>query len=356
VRQEWTAQWDLTLWGCTVAERAADRVLRLIGMVAYLDAHGEATLDDLAERFGVRQDQVLADVDTLWLSGTPGYQPEDLIDFDGFWLDRGLVRLTQARGMTRPLRLGAREAVVLVAAMRALAEDLGPALDDARRAVLMSALAKLTALTAGSTGLAAGSADAGAVTVDLGVRARADVAGVVSRALAGNRRLRLRYVNAADRTSVRDVDPVRLVADAGTGYLLGWCLAADAERLFRLDRVLDAQVLDEPAVAHDVADDADRFVPEGTAMTDCPVVTVRLASRARRVAETARVSAVRNLDDGSFEVDLPVVSTAWLEHLLLGAADDVLAVHPPRVAQQVAATARAALLAYGRLATDGEDG
>lgn len=334
-----------------MAERAADRVLRLIGMVAYLDAHGEATVDDLAERFGVPQEQVLADVDTLWLSGTPGYQPEDLIDFDGFGLDRGLVRLTQARGMTRPLRLGAREAVVLVAAMRALAEELGPALDDARRAVLTSALAKLSALTSELTA----DAKTPTVAVDLGVRARTDVAAAVSAALAEGRRLRLRYVNAADRTSVRDVDPVRLVADAGTGYLLGWCLAADAERLFRLDRVLDAQVLDEPADTHDVPEDADRFVPDGA------VVTVRLASRARRVAETAQVSAVRNLDDGSFEVDLPVVSTPWLEHLLLGVADDVLAVHPPQVAQQVAATARAALLAYerlaaGDLAADGEDG
>ncbi|MCL2090228.1 MAG: WYL domain-containing protein [Micrococcales bacterium] len=331
-----------------MAERAADRVLRLIGMVAYLDAQGEATLDDLAQRFGVPQDQVLADIDTLWLSGTPGYQPEDLIDFDGFRLDRGLVRLTQARGMTRPLRLGAREAVVLVAAIRALVEDLGPALDDTRRAVLTSALAKLTALTGSTTG----SAEAGTVTVDLGVRARADIAATVATALAQDRRLRLRYVNAADRTSLRDVDPVRLVADAGTGYLLGWCLAADAERLFRLDRVLEAQVLDTSAAAHDVPADADRFVPDGTAT----VVTVRLASRARRVAETAPVAAVRNLDDGSFEVDLPVVSTAWLEHLLLGVADDVVAVHPPRVAQQVAATARAALLAYEQLATDREDG
>jgi len=314
-------------------ERAADRVARLIGMVAHLDTYGEATLDDLAQQFGVGQDQVLADIGTLWLSGTPGYQPDDLIDFDAFGLDRGVVRLTQARGMTRPLRLGAREAVVLVAAVRALADGLGPALDDARRAVLASALAKLTALTTepGTT----------AVDVDLTVPG---AAAAVSQALASGRRLRLRYVNAADRTSVREVDPVRLVADGGTGYLLGWCLAADAERLFRLDRVLDAQVLDVPAGAHDVPEDADQFVPDGA------VVTVHLASRARRVAETAPVAAVRNFDDGSFEVDLPVVSTPWLEHLLLGVADDVLAVRPSQVATQVAATARAALRAYDELA------
>ncbi|MCL2424380.1 MAG: WYL domain-containing protein, partial [Micrococcales bacterium] len=311
-------------------------------------AHGEATLDDLAQRFGVRRAQVLADIDTLWLSGTPGYQCDDLIDFDAFCLDRGTVRLTQARGMTRPLRLGAREAVVLVAAVRALAQGLGPVLDDERRAVLTSTLTKLTELTRLIDPAAADQTP----DVDLGVGTRTDVTATVAAALASGRRLRLRYVNAADCTSQRDVDPVRLVAADGNGYLLGWCLAAGAERLFRLDRVLDAHMLAEPVVAHDVSDEADRFVPG----SDTAVVTVRLASRARRVAETAQVAGVRNLDDGSFEVDLPVVSSAWIEHLLLGVADDVIAVHPPQVAQQVAATARAALRAYDELSDDTRQG
>ena len=37
-----------------MAERAIDRVLRLIGMVAYLDHEEGATLEDIAERFGGR--------------------------------------------------------------------------------------------------------------------------------------------------------------------------------------------------------------------------------------------------------------------------------------------------------------
>ncbi|MCL2455826.1 MAG: WYL domain-containing protein [Micrococcales bacterium] len=317
-----------------MAERTADRVLRLLGMVAHLDAHGQADLDDLAERFRVSREQVLADVDTLWLTGTPGYQPDDLIDFDAFSLETGVVRLTQARGMTRPLRLGAREAVALIAAMRALTHDLGPALDDERRAVLTSALHKLTT--------AAGAlAETAPVTVNLGVEAHSEVTAAVSRALTDRRRLRLRYVNAADRTSVREVDPVRMIVDDGTGYLLGWCLAADAERLFRLDRVLSADVLDTPAVDREVTTDADRLDPDGR------TVTLHLRSRARWIAETVPGASVRNHDDGSFEVDLLVMSPAWLEHLLLRAAEDVLDVSPPEVARQVAAKARAALLAHG---------
>ena len=94
-----------------MAERASDRLLRMLGMVAYLDSHGDVPVDDLAAQFGVTPEQVLADVDTLWVTGTPGYLPYDLIDFDATAYERGVVTLVEARGMTRPLRLGGREAV-----------------------------------------------------------------------------------------------------------------------------------------------------------------------------------------------------------------------------------------------------
>jgi proteasome accessory factor C len=56
---------------------------------------------------------------------------------------------------------------------------------------------------------------------------------------------------------------------------------------------------------------------------------------------------VRDLPDGSFEVRLRVTNPAWLRRLLLSNAPDVLAVDPPDVAADVAASARAALTAYG---------
>ena len=128
-----------------MAERAPDRLLRMLGMVAYLESHDAVAVDDLAAQFGVTPDQVLADIDTLWVTGTPGYLPYDLIDFDATAYERGVVRLVESRGLARPLRLGGREAVALVAALRSMAASLAPALDDERAAVLRSALAKVTA-------------------------------------------------------------------------------------------------------------------------------------------------------------------------------------------------------------------
>ena len=319
-----------------MAERASDRLLRMLGMITYLDRHEGVPVEAIAEQFGVSTRQVMDDIDTLWVTGTPGYYPHDLIDFDAASYEQGVVRLTESRGMTRPLRLGAREAVALVAALRAVDAALGDAMDPDRAAVLRSALAKLTAATGDA---------AAAVDVELSVDAAPEVAAAVATALRHGRRLHLRYVNASDVATERDVDPIRLVTDDERSYLLAWCRLVDGERLFRVDRVLAAEVLDADAEDHQVPAGAEVFSPgpEGE------LVTLHLTSQARWVAETTPVEAVRNRADGTFEIDLRVVQHAWLRHLVLQVADDVLEIRPTRIAQEVAAAARAALRAYGEM-------
>src|SRR5690606_37392076 len=115
----------------------------------------------------------------------PGYWPDDLIDFDADSLESGVLRLTQSRGMTHALRLGAREAVALVAALRALSESVGDLLEPAEREVLASTLDALTAVT----GEAAATMD-----LQLSVEARPEVVAAARAALRARRRLRLRYV------------------------------------------------------------------------------------------------------------------------------------------------------------------
>lgn len=317
-----------------MAERASDRLLRLLGMVAYLDRTDGVPVDQVAAHFGVTAAQVVEDIDTLWVTGTPGYWPHDLIDFDATSLEAGVVRLTESRGMTRPLRLGTRETVALIAALRAMQSALAPNLDPARAAVLASALEKLTAATGEA---------AAVVDVRLAVEGAPEVVAALTSALAGAHRLRIRYVTAADVTSEREVDPIRLLTEDEHSYLLAWCYRADGERVFRVDRVLAAEELDVPTRPHPAATRDPEYRPGSTG----GLVTLRLASRARWVAETVPVEDVRNLEDGDFEVDLRVEDPVWLRHLLLQIGRDVRAVTPPEVAEDVAATARAALAAYG---------
>jgi proteasome accessory factor C len=325
-----------------VVERADDRLVRLLGLVAYLDGHGPVPVADLAARFGVSEAQIRDDVDQLWVTGTPGYWPDDLIDFDADAVERGVVHLIESRGLTRPLRLGTREAVALVAALRALLDSAPVQADAERSGLVASVLGKLTAATGEA---------ASAVDVRLGHDGDPGVVQAVTSALLQRRVLRLRYVTASDVTGERDVDPARLITQDGAAYLLAWCRRAHGRRTFRLDRVLAATVLDEPADAASVAlADAEVDVAAAAAAaggTRAPLVTITLASPARWLAEQLATESVTELVDGAFALRLRVANPAWLRGLLLAAAPDVLAVDPPDVAADAAASARAALAAYG---------
>lgn len=317
-----------------MAERTPERLVRLLGLVAYLDRHPGVSVEEVATHFAVTPQQVLRDVDTLWVSGTPGYWPDDLIDFDAASFDSGVLRLTQSRGMTRALRLGAREAVALVAALRALSESVGELLEPAERAVLASTLAVLTA----ATGDAAATMD-----VQLAVEARPEVMAQARRALRDRRRLRLRYVDAEDRVSERVVDPWQLLTGDERSYLQAWCHSARGERLFRLDRILEATELDEPATARPGRARGETFTPSA----DHERVVLELDQRARWVVEQLPVDEATDLPDGGIRVALRVASGAWLRHLLLRVAPYVRSVEPESAARDAGAAARAALAAYG---------
>src|SRR5699024_11895698 len=94
----WVGAW------VSVAEASADRVARLLALVAYLDQHQGVSVAEVAEHFGVSEAQVLKDVDTLWVSGTPGQQHNDLIDFAYSDHEQHILTLIEPQGMDRPLR------------------------------------------------------------------------------------------------------------------------------------------------------------------------------------------------------------------------------------------------------------
>lgn len=327
-----------------MAETAPDRLVRLLGLLAFLGREDVAEagyaswrLEELAERFDVTPRRILQDVNLLFVAGLPGHGPEDLIDFD---LDEeeGYVALREPHGMARPLRLSTREAVALVAALRTLAANLDPELQPHEAAEVASTLEVLTAAVGAAASTAA------LVDVDLGAAAPVAVRAALVRALDEGRRLRLRYVSASDVVSERDVDPVRLATEDSHGYLVAYCLREQAGRSFRVDRILEATVLDDTSDPHPELSDAPTFRPapgDGTVLA-----TLALASPARWIAESVPVEEVRELADGAFQIDLVVRDTGWFVRLVLEEAENVLSIAPAELRSAVTGAATAALEAY----------
>lgn len=299
---------------------AREQVARLLTLVPYLHARGQVGVDEAATLLGVPPGQVVRDLKVLFMCGLPGGYPDDLIDVDLDALEQeGVVRVSNADYLSRPLRLQATEAAALVVALRSLRTDA----DDETREVLDRVLAKLEVAAGGVAQLV----DAGAEPAAGLTETRA----TVRRAIDEGRQLRLTYlVPARDEESERVVDPDTLVTEQGHDYLGAWCHRAEAPRWFRLDRISRADVLDTP-VEHPDQGPRPPQAP-GSGLFDPPAdalrVTLRLAPEARWVPEYYQVDEVRPLPDGGLEVDLAVADERWLRRTLLRLAPAASVVRP----------------------------
>jgi predicted DNA-binding transcriptional regulator YafY len=321
-----------------VSAGAADRLSRLLAMVPYLLRRQGIPLAEAARHFEISEDQLVKDLELLFVCGTPGHMPDDLIEAD--W-ESGHVYLDNADAIARPLRLGLDEALALLVGLRTLSDV--PGAGD--REALDGALAKLSA-AAGEAAAAA----AGAVRVDLESGTAEDVLAAARTALAGRRRLHLRYLVASrDEATARDVDPMRITAIDGRWYLEAWCHRAEDVRLFRLDRVLEARVLDADgtpppqAVGRDLDDGLFRPGPDDV------LVTVELEPWARWVVDYYPVEQVEELADRRLRVRLRTADPGWLRRLLLRLGGAARVTDPPELAADVRRAARAALAAYGEI-------
>jgi proteasome accessory factor C len=303
-------------------------------MVPWLLQRPGVLLAEAAQHFGISQDQLVKDLELLFVCGTPGHLPDDLIEAD--W-DSGRIFLDNADPLSRPLRLGVDEAVALIAGLRTLADV--PGLHD--RDVLATVLDKLSAAAGESAPRAA------ALHVDLSRGAQEHVLTAARDAVRRRRRVRLSYlVPGRDETTDRDVDPIRVVNAGDRWYVEGWCHRAEAVRLFRLDRILHIEVLDVDGTPPPdaVSRDTDDLF---TASPDDLVVTVELQPAARWVAEYYPVDDVQELTGGRLRVRLRTASEDWLPRLALRLGGQLVVVSPPQVADRIRELAGGALALYG---------
>jgi proteasome accessory factor C len=297
---------------------------------------------------GTTPAQVVSDLRVLFMCGLPGGLPDDLIDVDldaivsdeGSPVTGGLIRVENADYLARPLRLTAIEASAVIVALRMLRDT-----STGETVVLVDrVLEKLG--RAAAAGVPHVDVTPSARDADLVVAAqRAEVLGA---AIAADRQVRITYyVPSRDEAGERVVDPRGIVTHGQFTYLDAWCHSAGGDRLFRLDRIQEVEVLStattsEQRPPRDLSDGlfADDALPEGT------LVTLLLAPPARWATEYYPVREVRPRQDGSVEVDLLVVDRRWLVRLLMRLAPHASVVAPQEFTESFTARAQDTLNLY----------
>lgn len=319
---------------------ARDQVARLLALVPYIQSRREVPLEQAAADFGVKPQQLVKDLNVLWFCGLPGLGMGDLIDVDMDALDgEGVIRVSNADYLSRPLRLDSTEASALLVALRALRDGS----DESVRPVVDRTLAKLEAAAGDGATLAAQVE----VRLDAHEAETNRLRSQLEEAVARGRQVRLGYyVPARDEATERTVDPLRVVTAEGHTYLEAWCHSAEGTRLFRLDRVSEAEVLDEPVADHADLEPRDLAAGLFQSSPDDLLVTVRLDRAARWVAEYYPVESAEELPDGGLRVRLRAADRQWLVRLMLRLGGTGLVEEPDGLAAEVRRAAADALGNY----------
>lgn len=329
----------------TPAPGAKEQVARLLTLVPYLHSRDGVRLAEAAAVLETTPEQLVSDLKVLFMCGLPGGFPDELIDVDldalqgeaGEVRSDAVVRVSNADYLARPMRLTSTEASAMIVALRALRSGAGP--DTVP--IVDRVLDKLQAAAASAPAPGEVVAEDPREAMLRGVEAR------VREALEQRRQLEIEYyIPARDELTQRRVDAWRLTPEGSFAYLDAWCHLADAPRLFRLDRITSARVLDTPVEHHPPTDASAGHGDARFAREDDLLVTLLVEHEARWVVEYYAVEDVRTRPDGRLEIDLFVADERWLTRLLLRLAPHATVLAPAGAAAGFLDAAQAALSLY----------
>ena len=207
-----------------MVENAALRALRLLDLVPFITAHPGIRVSELADEFSVTQDEILKDLNLLFLCGLPGYTPLELIDLS---FDDGTVVVRDAQNLNAPRNLNESESLALRIALAAL-EDVTPT-NHRSYPILQSLRAKLSKAFA---------ADIPATSINFEADKERLNLETIRSAIETNSDLQIEYLNQTkDSLSHRRISPIGITVDGEKVLIRAYCHVAQGLRTFNLRNI-----------------------------------------------------------------------------------------------------------------------
>lgn len=286
---------------------------RLFKILYYLLDQGHATAPALAERFEVSPRTIYRDVEALSGAGIPIYAETGrnggIYLLNGFVLDRAMLSEEERREVLTALR----------------------SLSAAGAASEKATLTKLSALfrVSGEDWLEVDFSRWGKEARD---NARFEE---LKTAVIRHREVRIVYENTGGERSERVIQPLKLSYKSKEWYLKAFCLAKQDFRLFKLNRILELEVLDRVF--------APRPYPEaesGPKPAYPQVVLLFSREAAYRVYDEFDTSEIERQENGDLTVRAEMPADAWLTGYLLSFGTQVEVMEPGYLREVLAGQAR----------------
>jgi len=315
--------------------QAADKLTFLLSLVPFLIERGTVSVAEAAEHFAVKPELVRDAVKLIAVSGVPGetstYQYEDLFDiaWDDFE-DNDQITLTNQVAIDDSPRFSAREAAALIAGL----QYLSSLPENADRDAVTSLMSKLSHGASGAPSQVAVEGSETDATLAL-----------IRDSVTQGVQLEFDYLNSRGESERRRVDPLRVESIDADWYLRGWCHLREAVRTFRLDRISNPVVTDEPLsrAASDVQLPDTLF----EASAEDLVVTLDVAAAAEPLlADYIPEGAIRSESDGRVRTTVRVSHYHGLKRLIASMPGVATVVGPPEARAAVAEWAAAGAARY----------
>lgn len=311
----------------TAAERL-DRTLAIIPWVASRPG-GTATFEEISERFSIDSDDLRDCLVITSMVGVHPYTPDVLINAI---VESDSVTIELPEYFRRPLRLTTEQTFALLTSAKALLSVPGA---DQSSALARGLSKVLAALGEGSE-----------TAVDVGIDTAPEaVTERLRQAIAERRSVSMTYYSyGRDDTNTREVDPWSIHSAGGLWYLQGRCHSANAERIFRIDRIREVSISRTGFSGPDPIPPFQLF----DASDAVGKVSLKLSPSAQWVIEYYPTESIVEDADGSIVAELAIGSTPWLERLLLRLGPEARIVEATEGLEECGATAARRLLAtYG---------
>lgn len=303
-----------------MVENAALRAIRLLDLVPYIVAHPGISITELAKEFSISRDEVLKDLNLLFLCGLPGYTPLELIDIS---FDEESVVIRDPQNLAAPRNLNESEALIARIALAALEESTPktsaayPQIIDLREKIAKAFSSSIPA-------------SAITFTLDKERATLEAIEGAIKQELD----LEITYNNVTkDSSSRRSITPISIIAEDKRTLVSAYCHSAKGLRTFNL-----AQISEVSTKERIVRTDLERL--EDSRGSSAEVIIK--SEDSSFLSENA--SSLKELSKSCYQID--IFQPEWIVRSVLAGADSLELAKPLELRAEIAERANRALLAY----------
>jgi predicted DNA-binding transcriptional regulator YafY len=151
------------------------------------------------------------------------------------------------------------------------------------------------------------------------------------------------YVNGNGEKSSRSVEPVKLIFNAYTWYLIAFCLKRNSHRMFRISRIKNVQIINQHYTEREITE------YEKQVTYNAPLVDLKLRCDGKilsRLYDTFDGECISKNDDDSYDLIVTLPEEEWLYGYILSFGSYAEVLEPEHIREIIKTRAKEILEKY----------